>query len=76
MDVGDRLTRERFRQALSDAEIDLGLALFDEEDEDCTHLFNAVLKHFGPDAELVKIRKLLGKTIDVKGSLWLIPFCT
>jgi len=67
MDVGDRLTRERFRKALSDAEIDLGLALFDEEDEDCERLFSAVIDHFGPDSELVKIRKALAKTIDVKG---------
>lgn len=72
VDVGDRLSRERIRKAISDAEIALGLALLDEDDVDCERMMDTIIDIIGPTSELVQIRKLLAKTIDIKGSaLWL-----
>jgi len=66
VDVGDRLSRERLRKAISEAEIALGWAMF-EGDDNCEDLVDAVIEHFGPASELVKIRQQLALTIEVKG---------
>lgn len=65
VDIGDRLSRERLRKALTEAEIAIGWAMFEGDDE-CEDLIDAVLEHFGPESELVKIRQALSLTIDVK----------
>jgi hypothetical protein len=56
MDVGDKLTRDRMRQAITDAEIAFG------ESDSCADCMNAAFMHLGPSSELAKLRRLLAFT--------------
>lgn len=72
MDVGSRLTRERMRQALTEAEIAIGLAVdvvseSEYVNEDCDILVWTVEEYLGTNSELAAIRRDLALTIDLKG---------
>lgn len=61
MDVGSKLTKERMREAIAEAEF-----AFLDAGGDCAALELAAWEHLGPYSQLSIIRRMLAKSLDAK----------